>query len=148
MSIAPTGNPTSVAGSTKAKAKYYKVNGREKKIISKKLYKYLAKVYFTEHLALPTGDIFIVNENMMEMSDDDNEMGEPVVTQAEMATYLAKKSSAAPEEANQISEVDTNAPVKVKTFILAAGKEHLQEVVHPIMTTLRKLTALLRRQNL
>ncbi|KAG1743583.1 uncharacterized protein EDB91DRAFT_1080986 [Suillus paluster] len=136
-------NATPVAGSTKAKAKYYKMNGREKEIISKKLYKCLAKVYFVEHLELPTGDIFIINP------DDDNEIGEPVVTQADMAVHLAKMSSAAPDkEASQIFEViDTNnAPVK--TLILAAGRGHLQEVVHPIVTSLQKLTALLSQQNL
>lgn len=125
MSVAP--NATPVAGSTKAKAKYYKMNGRKTEMISKKLYKDLAKVYFAEHLKLPMGDIFIIKEDVMKMPDDNSEMGEPVITQADMAAHLAKMTSAAPDkEASQISElVDTAAPVK--TFILAAGRGHLHD---------------------
>ncbi|KAG1739501.1 hypothetical protein EDD22DRAFT_851951 [Suillus occidentalis] len=48
MSVAPSATP--VAGSTKAKAKYYKMNSRKTEMILKKLYKDLAKVYFMEHL--------------------------------------------------------------------------------------------------
>ncbi|KAG2737849.1 hypothetical protein P692DRAFT_20883171 [Suillus brevipes Sb2] len=125
MSVAPSATP--VAGSTKAKAKYYKMNGRKTEMISKKLYKDLAKVYFAEHLKRPMGDIFIIKEDVMKMPDDNSEMGEPVITKADMATHLAKMTSAAPDkEASQISElVDTAAPVK--TFIFAAGRGHLHD---------------------
>ncbi|KAG1740087.1 hypothetical protein EDD22DRAFT_959239 [Suillus occidentalis] len=123
MSVAPSAAP--VAGSTKAKAKYYKMNGRKMEMISKKLYKDLAKVYFAEHLKQPIRDIFIIKEDVMKMLNDNSKMGEQVITKVDMATHLAKMTSAVPDkEASQISElVDIATPVK--TFIFAAGRGHL-----------------------